>query len=67
MKNLLYILSFSLVLIIFSFEAYTQTNATDLLNIDSLKKVLQTEKEDTNKVNMLNEVREKFLPKNARA
>jgi tetratricopeptide (TPR) repeat protein len=60
-KNLLYILSFSLVLIIFSFEAYTQTNATDLLNIDSLKKVLQTEKEDTNKVNMLNEVSEKFL------
>src|SRR5687768_11888763 len=36
---------------IYSFAAYTQNNI-----IDSLKKVLKTQKEDTNKVNTLNEL-----------
>ena len=38
---------------VFSFSGYTQS---DSLKIDSLKKVLVIEKEDTNKVNTLNEL-----------
>ena len=39
----------SLILLLFSFGAYTQNNVSD-----SLKKALQTQKEDTNKVKLLN-------------
>src|ERR1700693_437672 len=44
---------FFIIFIQNSFISYTQNNS-DSLKIDSLKKVLQTEKEDTNKVNTLN-------------
>ena len=39
------------IIMLYSFAAYTQNNT-----IDSLKKVLQTQKEDTNKVNTLNKI-----------
>src|SRR5258708_1140510 len=42
---------FFFFLLLYSFNAYTQNKT-----IDSLQKVLQTEKEDTNKVNTLNEL-----------
>jgi hypothetical protein len=50
MKTLRRQTSLLLVLIIFSLSGYTQR---DSLEIDSLKKVLISEKEDTNKVNTL--------------
>ncbi len=50
MKTLFCQTSLLLVLTIFSLSGYTQS---DSLKIDSLKKVLITEKEDTNKVNTL--------------
>ena len=56
MKNILTKTCLFIILIIYSFTAYTQTNLTDSLKIDSLKKVLQKVKEDTNKVNTLNEL-----------
>ena len=37
-----------------SSSAYPQSNLLDSLKIDSLQRVLQTDKEDTNKVNILN-------------
>src|SRR6476660_9478075 len=46
------------VIILYSFASYPQTNLSDSLKIDSLKKVLQIQKEDTNKVNTLNELSE---------
>ena len=51
-----YIICALLVLHVFSFKAYSQASGTDSLKIDSLKSVLVTEKEDTNKVNTLNEL-----------
>ena len=50
MKHLLFISFLFFALIVFSFTAYTQINLSDSLKIESLKKVLQTQKEDTNKV-----------------
>src|SRR5438067_7666376 len=44
------------VFILYSLGAYTQNNNT----IDSLKKVFQTEKDDTNKVNTLIELAHEF-------
>ena len=51
MKNLLCNTCLFLSFIIFSLTAYTQNNT-----IDSLQKLLLSEKEDTNKVNTLNEL-----------
>jgi len=50
----LYLL-FLLALLQIKLPAFTQT-ASDSLGIDSLKRVLQTQEEDTNKVNTLNEL-----------
>ncbi len=47
-------ISLPLFLIVFMYEANGQMNAPDSIKIDSLKKVLQIQKEDTNKVNTLN-------------
>ena len=56
MKNI-FITAFPFfILVSFSFKAYSQSNASDSLKIDSLKKVLETQKEDTNKVNALYKV-----------
>src|SRR4051812_27170884 len=44
------------IFVTYSIKASTQNNISDSLRIDSLKKVLQTQKEDTNKVNTLNEL-----------
>ena len=53
MKIHLYKISLLFILSAFSFKAYSQASVADSLKIDSLKKVLLTEKEDTNKVNTL--------------
>jgi len=54
---------FFFILILYSFTGYGQNNINDPLKIDSLKKVLQTQKEDSNKVNMLNALCWKMLSK----
>jgi tetratricopeptide (TPR) repeat protein len=46
------------VFLLFSLAAYTQNNT-----IDSLQKILQTQKEDTNKVNTLNELSKILIQK----
>src|SRR3954447_872799 len=56
MKLYSYKISLLLMLTAFSFKAYTQASAADSLKIDSLKKILVIQKEDTNKVNTLNEL-----------
>src|SRR5439155_13403337 len=48
------------VLILYSFTAYSQYDFSDSLRIDSLEKVLLTQKDDTNKVNTLNEMSKKM-------
>ena len=53
MKSLLYKACLFNLFVVCSFTAYTQS---DSLKIDSLKKVLLTEKDDTNKVNTLNAI-----------
>jgi tetratricopeptide (TPR) repeat protein len=55
MKDRFTILLLFLIFNVASVTAYPQNNVTDL-KIDSLKKALQTEKEDTNKVNTLNQI-----------
>ena len=55
MKTLLYKFCLLIVFIVCSLVAIAQS---DSLTIDSLKKVLLTEKEDTNKVNTLNAIRD---------
>ncbi|MEO9022548.1 MAG: tetratricopeptide repeat protein [Ginsengibacter sp.] len=54
MKNLFTIAFLFFTLVTFSFTGYTQSNEASSFKIDSLKNVLQTQKEDTNKVNSLN-------------
>ncbi len=54
MKNLFTIAFVFFTLVVFSFKGYTQRLEPDSLKIDSLQRVLQTAKEDTNKVNTLN-------------
>jgi tetratricopeptide (TPR) repeat protein len=44
------------ILMMYSVLGYTQNNTRDSLRIDSLKKVLQTQEDDTNKVNTLIEL-----------
>jgi len=41
-------------LAMYSTAGYAENNVTDSLRADSLKKILQAQKEDTNKVNTLN-------------
>ena len=62
MKTLLMKLCLFNLLLIFWVNACAQR---DSLKIDSLKKVLQTEKEDTNKVNTLNELSLNLIYANA--
>src|SRR4051794_9411463 len=52
-----------LVLILYCFNSYAQSVLPDSLQFDSLKKVLQTEKEDTNKVNTLNALSHTLIQK----
>lgn len=52
--------------IIFIVCSLTVAAQSDSLKIDSLKKVLQTEKEDTNKVNTLNEIAINILETDAK-
>jgi signal transduction histidine kinase len=59
MKTLLFKMSMLLVCAIFYSEVIAQN---DSLRIDSLKKVLLNQKEDTNKVNTLNELANSFSP-----
>ncbi|HEX4372225.1 MAG TPA: hypothetical protein VHZ50_02870, partial [Puia sp.] len=56
MKRLLIKLYLLDLFFICSFGLYAQNNSTDSLKIDSLKKVLLKENEDTNKVNTLNAI-----------
>jgi len=56
MKNLFYKTGLLLLYIFFSFSAYTQTNY-----IDSLKSVLFTQKEDSNKVKLLTSLSYSYL------
>ncbi len=63
MKIHLYKISLLLILSAFSCKSYTQASVADSLKIDSLKKVLVTEKDDTNKVNTLNEFSDLLIDK----
>jgi two-component system, NtrC family, sensor kinase len=63
MKSMLIKLLLLNLFIILSSCAYPQSNS-DSLKIDSLKKDLATQKEDTNKVNTLNELSNKLLISN---
>src|SRR3954452_21163412 len=56
MKFFIYKISLLFVYLMYASSAFTQPNLSDSVAIDSLKKVLLTEKEDTNKVNTLNEL-----------
>ncbi len=56
MENLLSKTCLFLFFVVLLFDAHAQTNTTNSLRIDSLKKILQTQKEDTNKINTLNEL-----------
>ncbi len=60
MKNLFYKTWLLLLFIFFSFSAYTQTN-----QIDSLKSVLFTQKEDSNKVRLLTSLSYSYLQSSA--
>jgi hypothetical protein len=51
---------FVFILVLYSFTGNAQNNINDPFKIDSLKKVLQTQKGDTNKVNTLNELSDKL-------
>ena len=62
MKTLCYQTCLVIVCLLFCFNGYAQG---DSLTIDSLRKVLVTEKEDTNKVNTLNELCRNLLYANA--
>ena len=51
------------IITVCSFKAYSQASAAASLKIDSLEKILLTEKEDTNKVNTLNDLGKTFWEK----
>jgi hypothetical protein len=48
----------------FLFLVYSFVSNGQSKTIDSLKKILQTQKEDTNKVNTLNELGRQFIKRN---
>ena len=64
MKNLLIKLSLCSVLVICCFHTTAQVDSTYKAKADSLQKVLQAEKEDTNKVNTLNALGTTLLQQN---
>jgi two-component system, NtrC family, sensor kinase len=64
MKNLSYSPGLLLLTIALSLNAFSQNDVSDSLQIDSLKKILLHEKEDTNKVNTLNKLSYLFYVNN---